>query len=1458
MSSRVGVVLSLFDCWIRDTLIQGIKHELLRKAPREGTIAAKHSRSTLPYGTRISFTGYRCVSVCVVAVESDVPEGLCEGVVSITRILDFLKASATTALWSQGGSYSPPLRLRFAFIIIISSIISIQGTFPAERTISAPLRSMRPASLAQINENTFLLCKPDIEHMHKDVMQMVSQAGFLVQAKSFRMLPEIAAEVAKRFPSVRHRLGSTRSGGAAAGAVAASVTGRGGPPAAASGRPAGQPPPALSPPPTAHEPSARAIMDGAVSATSSHPTSPHPRRTTSAAAPPPCCTPPPNASTPPLSPHTNRTRRLSHSGEAPPLPFAQPPTTHFSGGGPEEEDYNRRRHYRDGVAPPTQPFVAPRRHGGPAPPPHGPVLPPSHVGHGTAAAATRRRVPDPPPSDAGAGGRRHQQLLAEIKRLITRRKEMDTGVNAGLPSSSSTSTSATGTAGSDDSNDDDGEGDGSALDLSSSSSFTDDSSLPLEGGVSVSTGGTEQRHHRRPHQRTHTASLPPPSHSSTQRRSKRRGGGGNKAPPQRAKSSPRVRNGRRHRSGRQRASDAVGSGSDQPVDSAEEEEERAIARGTAARAGISQRERWDSATVLNNRLFESMTYEEFLQAHVDHLSHRGTCLAVLLSAPNAVERLKEMVGPENPVDARRIKPSSLHARLGTDLIRNGVYAAATLSEANALIAVVFGYSPQYRSAGDGGGGGGLLGREDLEGSVGETSTSAASVASFGCKVRPNLSALRLNAAGSATTPGSLNPSVSASAMPNTTVWGGEGAGGTTPRPALHGGVEDGADPLARAQATTVAVQGGTYTHYPGGGSPRSGSPPPVVHPGGGSGGTPGLPHCSSAARLDGHTPVLLGDGGPLLAGAPSSTTAVPAGGAGVGGMRRSFAGTPGAGPAHNAAGSATAVSYGYHAEHSAGNTTSTSAGGQQGAAAGMGNGPAGSSGVWSSGTGASPNGAARAAAAAAAAAADGGKPSTVMVDSVVDERIRRVQHQLDEDREALHLKNGLLRARELDLLLKEQGLRRATRDWTEPARPVLPIAAAALAAAAQRAARGPDLLPYDELSEAGAGFPGLASPGGGQLHPHPVWGLGRGAGSPRLQTEPPGTALPRLSVVGERAGLNSPNAGQLGQHRRFSSMGAGLGGGLVDPTTAMGWVTDLSARYSVDPTGMMSPGAGLASVFHRFSISASGGAAAAGMIDMLCAGVGPNVANPAGHTAARRSIGFNSTVTAGSPGQPGSGVFSTAGPERAAETSRRPFRFTPNPRVATEDLPELVRDVTRRHALFCALDAAGRGYLTREDMLALVLRSPGLYLNSDAEQQAQLLRAVERILDHHTAAAPQGTGTTTTSSSSNPNGLQPPTTGPRGSQTPGAGLSYACMDTSAMTTPSAGAANGNTSSTGTAAGTGTTAPTSPSHFSIGSTGADGSGASHPPPPQGDSAVRAVPAPRAAAPQGEVLLHLIRQ
>ncbi|CAD2216753.1 hypothetical protein AGDE_12773 [Angomonas deanei] len=97
-------------------------------------------------------------------------------------------------------------------------------------------------------------------------------------------------------------------------------------------------------------------------------------------------------------------------------------------------------------------------------------------------------------------------------------------------------------------------------------------------------------------------------------------------------------------------------------------------------------------------VFDGPTVSPLEQEHLNELLNSGTCLAVIVSAFNAIEKLLDLAGPEDPTDARRIAPYSIRAVCGTDLVHNAVHVATNMADANACAQAVFGYSLQQTSS----------------------------------------------------------------------------------------------------------------------------------------------------------------------------------------------------------------------------------------------------------------------------------------------------------------------------------------------------------------------------------------------------------------------------------------------------------------------------------------------------------------------------------------------------------------------------------------------------------------------------------------------------------------------------------------------------------------------------------------------------------------------------------------
>ena len=90
-------------------------------------------------------------------------------------------------------------------------------------------------------------------------------------------------------------------------------------------------------------------------------------------------------------------------------------------------------------------------------------------------------------------------------------------------------------------------------------------------------------------------------------------------------------------------------------------------------------------TVLDHPALE----DPLVRRHVEHLIQDGTDLVLLVCGVDAVERLRQLAGPESVEEARRMAPGSWTARFGRDDVRNAVYAPRTLADAQAVTRALF-------------------------------------------------------------------------------------------------------------------------------------------------------------------------------------------------------------------------------------------------------------------------------------------------------------------------------------------------------------------------------------------------------------------------------------------------------------------------------------------------------------------------------------------------------------------------------------------------------------------------------------------------------------------------------------------------------------------------------------------------------------------------------------------------
>ncbi len=74
------------------------------------------------------------------------------------------------------------------------------------------------------------------------------------------------------------------------------------------------------------------------------------------------------------------------------------------------------------------------------------------------------------------------------------------------------------------------------------------------------------------------------------------------------------------------------------------------------------------------------------------------CLAI--KGENAVRGVAELIGPKNPVDAKKTRPMSLRAIYGEDIVRNAVDVSKTYDDALEKILLIFPNATRNHSMAD--------------------------------------------------------------------------------------------------------------------------------------------------------------------------------------------------------------------------------------------------------------------------------------------------------------------------------------------------------------------------------------------------------------------------------------------------------------------------------------------------------------------------------------------------------------------------------------------------------------------------------------------------------------------------------------------------------------------------------------------------------------------------------------
>lgn len=80
------------------------------------------------------------------------------------------------------------------------------------------------------------------------------------------------------------------------------------------------------------------------------------------------------------------------------------------------------------------------------------------------------------------------------------------------------------------------------------------------------------------------------------------------------------------------------------------------------------------------RFFEAKKSDAFLPFLVEHLSS-GPILALELVSEDAVQKWLDLIGPDDPIKARKDAPDTLRAIYGQELVTNGFHGPSQKEEA---------------------------------------------------------------------------------------------------------------------------------------------------------------------------------------------------------------------------------------------------------------------------------------------------------------------------------------------------------------------------------------------------------------------------------------------------------------------------------------------------------------------------------------------------------------------------------------------------------------------------------------------------------------------------------------------------------------------------------------------------------------------------------------------------------
>merc|ERR1711881_825878 len=119
------------------------------------------------------------------------------------------------------------------------------------------------------------------------------------------------------------------------------------------------------------------------------------------------------------------------------------------------------------------------------------------------------------------------------------------------------------------------------------------------------------------------------------------------------------------------------------------ERDSIIAKLQEAGFMISCQKDMNLSAEIAGEIYKSKEGAEFYDSLITHMTS-GPTLMMVLSAENAVEKLRELAGPTDPEAAKAEAPESLRAMFGGSILENAIHSPSNPESAQEKIQVVFG------------------------------------------------------------------------------------------------------------------------------------------------------------------------------------------------------------------------------------------------------------------------------------------------------------------------------------------------------------------------------------------------------------------------------------------------------------------------------------------------------------------------------------------------------------------------------------------------------------------------------------------------------------------------------------------------------------------------------------------------------------------------------------------------